>query len=89
LAFLVLFEEIHSLKRHLQLKPKKTASSTKSKAESILSTEINLTTGSDEGDQQEYFYTSSKSFRSSKTNLAKSSHPKIIHQVDSDSHCQK
>jgi hypothetical protein len=47
LAFL--FEEINALKR--QLKPEKTASSKKrkEKTESILSTEINLTTSSDEG----------------------------------------
>jgi hypothetical protein len=42
LAFL--FEEINSLKRQLQLKPEKTESSKKRKAESILSIEINLTT---------------------------------------------
>jgi hypothetical protein len=47
LAFLVLFEEINALKR--QLKPEKTASSKKRKAESLLSTEINLATSSDEG----------------------------------------
>jgi hypothetical protein len=49
LAFCFLFEEINALKR--QLKPEKTASSKKRKAESILSTEINayLTTSSDEG----------------------------------------
>jgi hypothetical protein len=40
LAFLVLFEEINALKR--QLKPEKTASNKKRKAESILSTEINV-----------------------------------------------
>jgi hypothetical protein len=40
LAFLFLFEEINALKR--QLKPEKTASSKKRKAESILSTEINV-----------------------------------------------
>jgi hypothetical protein len=51
LAFLCLFEEINALKR--QLKPEKTASSKKRKAESILSTEINLTTSSDES--EEYF----------------------------------
>jgi hypothetical protein len=39
LAFL--FEEINALKGHLKLKPEKTASSKKRKAESILSTEIN------------------------------------------------
>jgi hypothetical protein len=39
LAFLFLFEEVNALKR--QLKPEKTASSKKRKAESILSTEIN------------------------------------------------
>jgi hypothetical protein len=42
------FEEIDALKR--QLKPEKTASSKKRKAESILSTDINLTTSSDEGE---------------------------------------
>jgi hypothetical protein len=46
---------------------------------SILSTEIKLTTSSDEGDLQEYFLTSSKPFSSSKTKLAKSSHPTINH----------
>jgi hypothetical protein len=40
LAFLFLFEEINALKR--QLKPEKTASSKKRKAESILSIEINV-----------------------------------------------
>jgi hypothetical protein len=40
-----------------------------------LSTEINLTTSCDEGEQQEYFFASSKPYRSSKTKLAKSSHP--------------
>jgi MarR-like DNA-binding transcriptional regulator SgrR of sgrS sRNA len=58
LAFL--FKEINALKK--QLKPEKTASSKKRKAESILSTEINLTTSSDEG--EEYSFTSSKPFRS-------------------------
>jgi hypothetical protein len=71
LAFL--FEEINALKR--QLKPEKTASSKKRKAESILSTEINLITSSDEGENKEYLFTSSKPFRSSKTKLEKSSHP--------------
>jgi hypothetical protein len=66
LAFL--FEEINALKR--QLKPENTASSKKRKAEYILSTEINLTTSSDESEQQEYLFTSSKPFRSSKTKLA-------------------
>jgi hypothetical protein len=75
LAFL--FKEINALKR--QLKPEKTASSKKRKAESILSTEINLTTSSDEGDQQEYLFTSSKPFSYSKTKLAKSPHPRINH----------
>jgi hypothetical protein len=67
----ILFEEINALKS--QLKPKKTASSNKRKAESILSTEINLTISSDEN--EEYLFTSSKPFRSSKTKIAKSSHP--------------
>jgi hypothetical protein len=73
LAFLVDFEEINALKR--QLKPGKTASSKKRKAESILSTEINLTTSSDEGENKEHLFTSFKPFRSSKIKLAKSSHP--------------
>jgi hypothetical protein len=81
LAFLVLFEEINALKRQLQLKPEKTASSKKKKADSILSTEINLTTSIDEGEKQEYLFTSSKPkpFSSSKTKLAKSSHPTTNH----------
>jgi ribosomal protein S15P/S13E len=44
-SFAFLFEEINALKRHL--KPEKTTSSKKKKPESILSTEINLTTSSD------------------------------------------
>jgi hypothetical protein len=52
LAFL--FEEINALKR--QLKPEKTASSKKRKTESIHSTEINLTTSSDEGEKHEYLF---------------------------------
>jgi hypothetical protein len=71
------FEEINALKR--QLKPEKTASSKKRKAESILSTEIDLTTSSDEGENKEYLFTSSKPFNSSKTKLAKSSHPTSNH----------
>jgi hypothetical protein len=69
LAFL--FEEINALK--WQSKPEKTASSKKRNAESILSTEINLTTSSDEG--EEYLFTSSKPFSYSKTKLSKSPHP--------------
>jgi hypothetical protein len=60
LAFL--FEEINALKR--KLKPEKTASRKKSKAESILSVEISLTISSDE--DEEYLFTSSKPFSSSK-----------------------
>jgi hypothetical protein len=71
LAFL--FEEINALKR--QLKPKTSESSNNRKAESILSTEVNLTTSSDTGEEQEYPFTSSKPFSSSKTKLAKSSNP--------------
>jgi hypothetical protein len=60
LSLLVLFEEINAPKR--QLKPEKTASSKKRtrKAESILSTEINLNTSSDEDTSEEYLFTSSK-----------------------------
>jgi hypothetical protein len=75
LVFLIVFEEINALKR--QLKPENTASSKKRKAESILCIEINLTTSSDEG--EEYLFTSSKPFSSSKTKLAKSSHPTNNH----------
>jgi hypothetical protein len=57
LAFLFLFEDINALKS--QLKPEKTASSKKRKAESTLSTEIKLTTSSDEVEHQEYLLTSS------------------------------
>jgi hypothetical protein len=57
------------------LKPEKTASSKKRKAESTHSTEINLTTSSEEDEQQEYLFTSSKPVSASKTKLAKSSHP--------------
>jgi ribosomal protein S15P/S13E len=49
-----LFEEINALKRHL--KPEKTASSKKRKAESLLSTEFKLTTSSDEGENKEYLF---------------------------------
>jgi hypothetical protein len=49
-SLIFLFEEINALKR--QLKPEKTAISKKRKAEYLLSTEINLTTSSDEGEQQ-------------------------------------
>jgi hypothetical protein len=48
------FEEMNALKR--QLKPEKTASSKKRKAESILSNEINLTTISDKGEQEVLVY---------------------------------
>jgi hypothetical protein len=44
-------ELMHS-KRQLQLKPEKTASSKKRKTESILSTEIYLTTSSDESENK-------------------------------------
>jgi hypothetical protein len=77
LAFL--FEEINPLKRRLQLNPEKTENSKKRnrKDESLLSTEINSTTSVDEGENKEYFFTSSKPFSTSKTKLAKASHPTI------------
>jgi hypothetical protein len=67
LALYFLFEKINALKR--QLKPEKTANSKKKKEkdESILSTEINLTTSTDEGENKEYLFTSSKPFISIKT----------------------
>ena len=61
LAFL--FEEINAIKR--QLKPAKIAASKKRKVESLLSTEINLTTSSDE--DEEYFVTSPNFFKTSKS----------------------
>jgi hypothetical protein len=61
------------------LKPEKTATSKKSKAESIFSNKINLTINSDEGEHQDYLLTSSKPFSSSKTKQAKSSHPTMNH----------
>jgi hypothetical protein len=73
LWLILLFEEINALKR--QLKPEKTASSKKRMAEYILCNEINLTTSSDEGEQREYLFASSKPFSSSKTKLEKSYHP--------------
>jgi hypothetical protein len=76
-SLVFLFEEVNALKR--QWKPEKTASSKKRKAESILCTEINLTTSSDEDTSEEYLFTSSKPFSSSKTKLPKSSHPTINH----------
>jgi hypothetical protein len=74
-ALCFLFGEIDGLKRQLQLKPEKTTSSKKRKAESHLSTKFSLTTSSDEGDYQEYFFTFSKPFSSSKIKLAILSHP--------------
>jgi hypothetical protein len=66
-----IFEENNEIK--MQLKPEKTANSKKRKAESILSTENNLTTSSDEGEEywfssdegEEYLFTSSKPFSTS------------------------
>jgi hypothetical protein len=43
------------------------------------STEIKLTTISYGGENKKYLFTSSKPFSSSKTKLAKSSHPTISH----------
>jgi hypothetical protein len=62
-----------------QLKPEKTASSKKSKAESILSTEINLTTSIDEDTSEEYLFTSSKLFSCRENKLAKSFYPTTTH----------
>jgi hypothetical protein len=77
LAFL--FEEINALKRYL--KSEKISTSKKRKAESLLflSTEVNLITTSDEVTSEEYFFTFSKPISTSKTKLAKSSHPTMIH----------
>jgi hypothetical protein len=56
---------MHS-KGNLSLKRMQAVRRATRKAESILSTEINLTTSSDEGEEQEYLFTSSKPFRYSK-----------------------
>jgi hypothetical protein len=61
------------------LNPEKTANSKKRKTESILSTEINLPTNNDEDEEEKYVFNSSKLFSSSKTKLAKSSHPTNNH----------
>ena len=52
MALSFLFEEINALKK--QLKPEKAENPKKRKAESLLSSEINLTHSSDEN--EEYFY---------------------------------
>jgi hypothetical protein len=67
--------EINALKR--KLKTEKTASSKKRNAESLLSTEINLTTNSDEVLGNGVLFTSYQLFHSRKTILAKSSQPII------------
>jgi hypothetical protein len=56
---------------------------------SVLSTEINLTTSGDEGENKKYLFTSSKPFSSSKTKLAKSSHPTTELVVSLMPHCQQ
>jgi hypothetical protein len=61
-----LFEEINALKRQLKLKRLKALRRAQRKDESILSTEINLTTSSDEYTSEEYLFNSSKPFRSRK-----------------------
>ena len=68
LAFL--FEEINSLKKQLNTK---TPNSKKRKTESLLSTEINLTTTSDEDEEYFPFFSSLTRMKSNK--LAKTSHP--------------
>jgi hypothetical protein len=78
LAFLSFFEKINVLKRQLKLKPKEAVSSKKRKAESILSTEIHLTTSNDDGEQK-CLFTSTKPFSSSKTKLKKSPHSTTNH----------
>jgi hypothetical protein len=69
-ALAFLFEEINALKK--QLKPAKGANPKKWKAESLLSTEINLTHSSDE--DEEYFALPSNISNSS-NKLVQTSHP--------------
>jgi hypothetical protein len=52
-SWVFLFEEINELKRYVQLKPEKTSSSKNRKTESLLSTEINLTTSSHESESSD------------------------------------
>jgi hypothetical protein len=82
-----LFEDVNAVKR--QLKPEKTASSKKRRLNpsSVLSTEINLTTSSDE--VEEYLFTYSKPFSSRQTKLAKPSHPTTELVVSNMPHCQQ
>jgi hypothetical protein len=68
LAFLI--KEITALKK--QVKPDKTATTKKRNTESLLSTEINLSTGSD---KDECFVSYPTFFRYNKSKLAKISHP--------------
>jgi hypothetical protein len=49
------------------------------KAESILSTEIKLTTSSDEGEKQMFFFTSFRPFSFNKIDQLKLSHPTTNH----------
>jgi hypothetical protein len=67
------WKEVFGLPISISKKLMQSKGNKKRKAESILSTEINITNSSDEG--EEYLFTSSKPFCSSKTKLAKSSHP--------------
>jgi alkylhydroperoxidase family enzyme len=82
------FEEINPLKR--QLKPEKTTSNKKRKAESILSTEMNklikplVVTK----ERARSIFNSSKLFTSGKTKLEKSLQPATELVVSSKSHCQ-
>jgi hypothetical protein len=78
------FEEINALNR--QLKHEKIASSKKRKerAESILSTEIDVINSSNEVVIKKYLFTSSKSFSSRKSKLSKSYHPTNNYWVGSD-----
>jgi hypothetical protein len=85
LAFL--FEEIDAFERKLE--PEKTASSKKRKAESILSTEINVITRNEVGKKTQYLFTSSKPFSSSKIKLAKSTQPTTKFVVSIKAHCQQ
>jgi hypothetical protein len=80
-AFLVLFEILMHSKGSWSLKRLQAVKRAQKKAESILSTEINLTTSSEEHEDEKYLFTSSKSVSSSKTKVAKSSHPTNNHWV--------
>jgi hypothetical protein len=77
LASLLLFQEFIALKRNLNLEKTEKTRRAARKSVSIFSTEINFTSSSDEDEERDDLFTSSKPFSSRKNNLEKVSHPTI------------